>query len=87
MRLIKKIIKKINERLMKFDSNAIPKIIKISLLERIIFFAISKINNDFANNSNLKNDNIEFKKIVALSTSLSKQIIDIKKYDLSVIFS
>ena len=65
----------------------LPKIIKISLLERIMFFAISKINNDFANNSNLKNDNIEFKKIVALSTSLSKQIIDIKKYDLSVIFS
>ena len=65
----------------------LPKIIKISLLERIMFFAISKINNDFANNSNLKNDNIEFRKIVALSTSLSKQIIDIKKYDLSVIFS
>ena len=65
----------------------LPKIIKISLLERIMFFAISKINNDFANNSNLKKDNIEFRKIVALSTSLSKQIIDIKKYDLSVIFS
>ena len=65
----------------------LPKIIKISLLERIMFFAISKINNDFANNSNLKNDNIEFRKIVALSTSLSKQIIDIKKYDLSVIIS
>ena len=65
----------------------LPKIIKISLLERIMFFAISEINNDFANNSNLKNDNIEFRKIVALSTSLSKQIIDIKKYDLSVIFS
>ena len=65
----------------------LPKIIKISLLERIMFFAISKINNDFANNSNLKNDNIEFRKIVALSTSLSKQLIDIKKYDLSIIFS
>ena len=66
----------------------LPKIIKLSLLERIMFYAISKINNDFVNNNdNLSNDNDEFKKIVALSNSLSKQLIDIKKYDLSIIFS
>ena len=66
----------------------LPKIIKLSLLERIMFYAISKINNDFVNNNdNLNNDNDEFKKIVSLSNSLSKQLIDIKKYDLSIIFS
>lgn len=66
----------------------LQKIIKLSLLERIMFFLISQKMNDFAkNNNHLQNDDIEFKKIVALSTSLSKQIIDIKKYDLSVIFS
>ena len=53
-----------------------------------MFYAISKINNDFVNNNdNLNNDNDEFKKIVSLSNSLSKQLIDIKKYDLSIIFS
>ena len=66
----------------------LQKIIKLSLLERIMFFLISQKMNDFAkNNNHLQNDDSEFKKIVAISNSLSKQIIDIKKYDLSVIFS